>query len=59
MSQQYQRTACLSCFYHTKSSDEFGTMTGKFRWSQQNEHKNDRLNWEKLMRPKEKGGLGF
>lgn len=54
-------TYAMSCFDITKGlCDDLSTMIGRYWWSQQDKiHKIHWLSWEKLSRPKKKGGLGF
>ncbi|WVZ81971.1 hypothetical protein U9M48_029294 [Paspalum notatum var. saurae] len=54
-------TYAMGCFDITKSlCDQISLMIARFWWGQQdNEHKIHWLSWERLVQPKEKGGLGF
>jgi hypothetical protein len=54
-------TYAMACFDLTKTlCDDITQMVCRFWWSQQeNEHRAHWIGWEKMMRPKEEGGLGF
>lgn len=54
-------TYAMSCFDLTKGlCDELSTIIRRCWWSQQDkQNKIHWLRWEKLTRPKNKGGLGF
>jgi hypothetical protein len=53
-------TYAMACFDLTKSlCDEITQAICQFWWSQQeDEHRAHWISWEKMMRPKEEGGLG-
>jgi hypothetical protein len=54
-------TFAMLCFYLTKSlCDELSAMIARYWWSQQEKgNKIHWLSWEKLIKPKGEGGLGF
>jgi len=54
-------TYAMSCFDLTKSlCDELSSMIGRYWWSHQDKlNKIHWLSWDKLIRSKKKGGLGF
>lgn len=54
-------TYAMSCFDLTKIlCDEISAMISRYWWSQQDgKHKCHWISWEKLMRGKKRGGLGF
>lgn len=53
-------TFAMGCFDLTKGlCDKISAMIAKFWWSQQDKEKMHWLNWDKLTKPKEEGGLGF
>ncbi|WVZ48964.1 hypothetical protein U9M48_000349 [Paspalum notatum var. saurae] len=54
-------TYAMGCFDITKSlRNQISSMIARFWWGlQDNEHKIHWLSWERLVQPKEKGGLGF
>lgn len=51
----------MSCFDLTKGlCEELNSMIGRWRWSNQDkQNKIHWMSWDKLARPKKKGGLGF
>jgi hypothetical protein len=54
-------TFAMSCFDLTKTlCDQMSSMICRYWWShQENENKMHWLSWEKLVKPKKEGGLGF